>query len=162
MCDVAPNPQPLELRVAATPAPSSRSRTGSVAVIGGSAASTITLSAVATWSGNYLPAVIAASLPLLVFACVVCPAVWSRNVARRRAALAVLELLLGRDRPEKLGRRGGSSVGAGAAKGAWEKRRTTPDRGSGTTDALHRPETHRHEAQPELSELRNGTEEPGS
>lgn len=88
----------------ASPAPSSRSRTRSVAVIGGSAASTITLSAAAAWSGNYLPAVIASSLPLLVFVCVVCPAVWSRNVARRRAALAVLELLLGQDEPEEPGR----------------------------------------------------------
>lgn len=88
------------------PTPSARSRARSAAVIGGSAAPTIALSAAAVWSENYFPAIIGALLPVFVFVCVVCPAVWSRNPARRRAALAVLDRLLGCDEARSPGRRG--------------------------------------------------------
>lgn len=79
-----------------SPAPSRRPRMG-IAVVSGSAASTLTVSAVTAWNGNYIPTIITVGPPLLAFACVVCPAVWSRNAARRRAALDVLDRLLGRD-----------------------------------------------------------------
>ena len=87
------------------PAPSSRLRARNAAIIGGSAAPTVTLSVAAVWSGNFLPALICSVLPVCVFICVICPAVWSRDASRRRAALAVLDRLLGQDEVKKPDRR---------------------------------------------------------
>ena len=72
----------------------SRSRVRGVAIVGGSAAPTMALSAAACWDGGLLPAALAAVLPLCFFFAVVCPAVWSKDKRRRDAALVVLDRLL--------------------------------------------------------------------